>query len=164
MVVDCFQHTMRRDTGFPGISATPEERLSTMERRLRRSQMVTAPLLASAAVGVLAGCHQAPEMQRCVDEQNRVVDQKFCQSLPAAQGQRPGYAGGMGFYPYHFYYGGGGGWYPGTVVYGGSTSSMAGHSYTTSSSAAHSSSGTSRGGFGSSFGGGSSAHGGGAGE
>lgn len=124
----------------------------------KRSQHVSAPLLASAAVTVLAGCHHAPEMQRCVDEQNRVVDQRFCQSLPA-QGS-PGYVGGYGggFYPYHYYYGGGGGWYPGTVVYGGSRTSVSGHSYTTSSGAAHSVSGTSRGGFGSSFGGGSGSH------
>ncbi len=119
----------------------------------KRSLQVSAPLLASAAMAVLAGCHH-PEMQRCVDDQNRVVDQKFCQNLPQQNGLNGSYSGGgLGFYPYHYYYGGGGGWYPGTVVYGGSTTSMSGHSYTTSSSAAHSS--TSRGGFGSSMGGGS---------
>ncbi len=125
----------------------------------KRSLQVSAPLLASAAVAVLSGCHHAPEMQRCVDEQNKVVDQKFCQNLPQQNQMNGSYGGGGGFYPYHYYYGGGGGWYPGTVVYGGSSTPYSGHSYTTSSSAAHSVSGTSRGGFGSSFGGGSSGSG-----
>ena len=125
-----------------------------MKSATKRSVQVSAPLVASAALAVLTGCHH-PEMQRCVDEQNRVVDQRFCANVP----QQGGYnSGGMGLYPYHYYYGGGGGWYPGTVVYGGSNTYVSGHSYTTSSSAAHSTSGTSRGGFGSSMGG-SSAHG-----
>ena len=129
-----------------------------MRSGTKRSVQVSAPLVAAAALAVLTGCHH-PEMQRCVDEQNRVVDQKFCQNLPQQTGINGSYqGGGLGFYPYRYYYGGGGGWYPGTVVYGGSTTSMSGHSYTTSSSAAHSTSGTSRGGFGSSMGGGS-AHG-----
>ena len=112
-----------------------------MRSGTKRSGQVSAPLVAAAALAVLTGCHH-PEMQRCVDEQNRVVDQKFCQNLPQQTGINGSYqGGGLGFYPYHYYYGGGGGWYPGTVVYGGSTTSMSGHSYTTSSSAAHSTSG-----------------------
>ncbi len=119
----------------------------------RRSLQVTAPLVASAAAAIVTGCHY-PEMQRCVDDQNRVVDQRLCANLPQQPGLNGSYSGGnLGFYPYHFYYGGGGGWTPGTVVYGGSSTYVSGHSYTTSSSAAHSS--TSRGGFGSSMGGGS---------
>ena len=70
------------------------------------------------AVAVLAGCHH-PEMQRCVDEQNRVVAQQFCANLPP-QGSYYG-GGGPVFIPYHYYYGGGGGWMPGSVVYGGSS-------------------------------------------
>lgn len=41
---------------------------------MRRSPQVAAPLLASAAAALLTGCHHGPEMQRCVDAQNRVVD------------------------------------------------------------------------------------------
>ena len=127
---------------------------------MKRSVQVSAPLLASAALAVLTGCHP-PEMQRCVDAQNHVVDQKFCANLPPQQGINSGVGpGGMGFYPYRYYYGGGGGWNLGSTVYGGGYTSYSGHSYTTSSSAAHSS--TSRGGFGSSMGGGHSS--GGAGE
>jgi hypothetical protein len=122
----------------------------------KRSVQVSSPLVATAAVAILTGCHQ-PEMQRCVDAQNRVVDQSFCQNLPR---QNSGSVGGPMIFPYHYYYGGGGGWYPGTVVYGGSSTAFSGHSYTMSSSAAHSVSGTSRGGFGSSFGGGSGSFGG----
>ena len=129
---------------------------------MKRSRHVAAPLLAAAALAVMTGCRR-PEMQRCVDEQNHVVPESFCQ----ANGVQPQYVngsgGGIGYFPmYRYYYGGGGGWTPGTSVYGGSYTSLGGHSYTTSSAAAHSessgghiTSGTSRGGFGSTHGGGS---------
>ncbi|MCU1293422.1 MAG: hypothetical protein JWP08_2272 [Bryobacterales bacterium] len=48
---------------------------------MRRSTQVTAPLLAATALSILTGCLK-PEMQRCVDEQNRVVDDKLCTSEP----------------------------------------------------------------------------------
>ena len=126
---------------------------------------VTAPLVASVAAALLTGCHR-PEMQRCVDEHNHIVDQHFCQNLPP---QNAGYGGGFGgpaYIPmYRYYYGGGGGWNLGEPVYGGSYSSLSGHSYTTSSSAAHvissggslsdGAGGTTRGGFGGTHGGGS---------
>ena len=144
---------------------------------MRRSGQVAAPLLAAMALSVTTGCRR-PEMQRCVDEQNRVVAESFCQAngvAPVAGAGQPG-VGGMGYFPrYRYYYGGGGGWNPGTVVTGGGYSSLGGHSYTTSSAAPHAesfgghvgsgSSGTTRGGFGGSEGGGSAgAHGGGGGS
>ncbi len=105
-------------------------------------------------MSLLAGCHQQ-EMQRCVDENNKVVDQSFCQQGQANQ-QRPDGHGGFIFIPmYHYYYGGWGGYAPGTIVGGGSFAPVAGHAYST----------TARGGFGSSFSGGEGGgHGGGAGE
>ncbi len=107
---------------------------------MKRSSQVAAPLLAAAALSLLTGCRR-PEMQRCVDEHNNVVDDSFCQNQPNQLPQsHPGYI------PlYRYYYGGWGGYSTGTVVGGGSYSPLAGHSY---------SSGTTRGGFGSSFGGG----------
>jgi hypothetical protein len=115
---------------------------------MRRSAHVVAPLLASAAVALLTGC-RSQEMQRCVDENNRIVDPSLCKtpSAPRAHG-------------YHFYYGGSGGYVPGSYVRGGSAYPLSGHSYSTTS-------GTSRGGFGSSFGGEGGeggGHGGGSGE
>ena len=59
---------------------------------MRRSPQVLAPLLASTAVALLAGC-RGPEMQRCVDENNHVVDPSFCKNLPPGRTQ-PGYSGG----------------------------------------------------------------------
>ncbi len=123
---------------------------------MKRSERVVAPLLGAAALAVMSGC-RAPEMQRCVDEQNHVVAESFCQ----ANGVAPVTTGPMGYFPhYRYYYGGGGGWTPGTTVFGGSYDSLSGHSYTRSSAAAHSesigghvTSGTSRGGFGSTHGG-----------
>jgi hypothetical protein len=121
-----------------------------MTRALKRSSHVAAPLLASAALAVLAGCR--PEQpKRCVDENNHVVDPSFCQSKPNPN--QPGYQPGIAYWPYHYYYGGNGGFIPGSVVSGGSVTPAPGVSYST----------TTRGGFGSSFGGGdgSGGHGGG---
>jgi hypothetical protein len=138
---------------------------------MRRSAYVFAPLLASAAVALSSGCHQQADPQRCVDEHNQVVDQKFCANLPpgaissGTQSNGGGYFGGGGvFYPhmYRYYYGGGGGWGLGSYVNGGSYTPLAGHSYSTSARGM-SASGTSRGGFGSSFSS-SGGHGGGGGE
>ena len=121
---------------------------------MKRSTQVAAPLLAAAALAMIAGCRQ-PEMQRCVDENNKVVDDSFCHQT--GQQQRPDGHGGFVFIPmpYHYYYGGYGGYGPGSVVGGGSYAPAPGHAYST----------TSRGGFGGSFGGGEGGgHGSGAGE
>ena len=131
---------------------------------MRRSAQVAAPLLAAAALALTTGCRK-PEMQRCVDEQNHVVDDKFCANLPnqqANQPQRPDGHGGFFpiFLPYRFYYGGWGGYGLGSTVGGGSYAPATGRSYATRSGV------TTRGGFGSSFGGEGEGggHGGGAGE
>ncbi len=139
---------------------------------MKRSAHVAAPLLASTALALLSGCHH-PEMQRCVDENNKVVEDKLCANQPAdAQQQRQlqeqqRQHNGVGFIPfiplYHYYYGGSGSRGIGSLVNGGSTAPLSGHSYST---------GTSRGGFGRSFSSGGShsgggeggGHGGGAGE
>lgn len=111
---------------------------------MRRSSEVAAPLVASVAVALLSGCHSGPEMQRCVDAQNRVADAALC---------RAGGGGGGGA-AYHYYYGGRGSYAPGSVATEGGTTPEAGHSYSTTN-------GTARGGFGSSFGGGEGGEGGG---
>jgi hypothetical protein len=115
---------------------------------MKRSAQVAAPLLAAAALALTTGC-QKPEMQRCVDENNKVVDDKFCANLPTQQGvqQRPDGHGGFIpiFLPYRYYYGGWGGYGLGSVVGGGGYSPVAGRSYANRSGI------TIRGGFGSSF-------------
>jgi hypothetical protein len=121
---------------------------------MKRSAQVTAPLLAAAALSLLTGCRK-PEMQRCVDEQNHVVDDKFCANLPNqpdVQQQRPDGHGGFLpiFLPYRYYYGGWGGYGLGSVVGGGGYSPVAGRSYANRSGV------TIRGGFGRFFGGGES--------
>jgi hypothetical protein len=111
-------------------------------------------------MGLLAGCHsQQAEMQRCVDENNKVVDQSFCQQQgQQTTQQQPDGHGGFIFVPvivpYHYYYGGWGGYGVGSMVGGGGYAPVAGRSYST----------TTRGGFGSSFSGSESGHGAGAGE
>jgi hypothetical protein len=107
---------------------------------VKKSTSVAAPLLASAALSMLAGCRQ-PQMKRCVDEHNVVVDDSLCQNQPGQQNNNYYHPGGLGFFRY--YYGGMGGYYPGSIATGGGFAPVSGASYSTS-----------RGGFGSSFGGG----------
>jgi hypothetical protein len=96
---------------------------------------------------MLSGC--GPEMERCVDQQNHVVDPKFCQNLPPAGQSAPAQGNPHIFLPspYRYYYGGGGGYGIGSVVTGGSYVPAPGHSYSLTS-------GTTRGGFGKLFSGG----------
>src|SRR5271154_2855728 len=116
---------------------------------MRRSTQVAAPLVAAAALSMLTGCRK-PEMQRCVDEQNHVVDDKFCANLPNqtdSQQQRPDGHGGFipVIIPYRYYYGGWGGYGIGSVADGGGYTPAFGRTYATRSGI------TTRGGFGSSF-------------
>jgi hypothetical protein len=116
---------------------------------VKRSSSVAAPLLASAALALLSGCKQ-PEMKRCVDEHNTVVDDSLCNAQQ--QAKQPNPTGGFYFSPYRWYYGGWGGYGRGTTVGGGGYVPAIGHSYSSS---------TTRGGFGSSFSGeGEGGHGG----
>lgn len=131
---------------------------------MKRSTQVAAPLLAAAALAITTGC-QKPQMQRCVDENNKVVDDSFCANQPQQPNQQQQPRAGGGFIPfvplYHYYYGGWGGFGLGSVVGGGSYTPDPSRSYVTRSGV------TTRGGFGSSFHGGEGeggGHGGGAGE
>ncbi len=131
---------------------------------MRKSRHVAAPLLAAAALSMTSGCRK-PEMQRCVDESNIVVDDSLCANQPQTNQQNQNLGGGSsGYVPYHpmyhYYYGGWGGFGWGTRAGGGSTLPSEGRSYI--NSAGHTT--TVRGGFGSSMSHGSGEHGGGAGE
>jgi hypothetical protein len=145
---------------------------------MKRSVHVSAPLLAAAALALTTGCRK-PQMQRCVDENNHVVPDSFCQNpthppfrhtgadcydatnhlvasdyCNSPQNVHPTSSGFVYLPMYRYYYGGSGSYGVGSVATGGG--------YTPSSGASYASS-TTRGGFGSSFGGesGSSGHSGG---
>jgi hypothetical protein len=117
---------------------------------MRRSSQVAAPLLAAAALAMSTGCRK-PEMQRCIDEHNVVVDESKCANLPPGQQgiqqqRSDGHGGFIPFIlPYRYYYGGYGGYGLGSAVGGGAFIPNSGRSYATSSGV------TTRGGFGSSF-------------
>jgi hypothetical protein len=107
---------------------------------MKRSSHVAAPLLASAALSMLTACRQ-PQMQRCVDEHNVVVDDSLCNNQPGQQNDNYYHPGGVIFpSPYRWYYGGYGGYGLGSTVGGGGYAPVGGASYSTS---------TTRGGFGS---------------
>jgi hypothetical protein len=116
---------------------------------MKRSAQVAAPLLAATALSLLAGC-QKPQMQRCVDENNKVVDDSLCANLPSQQAnqqRRPDGHGGFlpAYLLYRYYYGGWGGYGLGSVVGGGGYAPVSGRRYANRSGV------TIRGGFGSSF-------------
>ncbi|RSL16658.1 hypothetical protein EDE15_2179 [Edaphobacter aggregans] len=115
---------------------------------MKRSTQVAAPLLAAAALAITTGC-QKPQMQRCVDENNKVVDDSFCANQPQQPNQQQQPRAGGGILPfirlYHYYYGGWGGYGLGSVVGGGSNTPDPSTTYATRSGV------TTRGGFGSSF-------------
>ena len=56
---------------------------------MKRSTQVAAPLVAAAAMAMLSGCHHQ-EMQRCVDENNKVVDPSFHNWMGLALAVREG--------------------------------------------------------------------------
>ena len=98
------------------------EGASSMEGVDRRQFMrLMAASFALGGLG-LAGCRR-PEMQRCVDENNKVVDDSLCanQSQQGVQQQHPDGHGGFVpiILPYHYYYGGWGGYALGSLVGGG---------------------------------------------
>src|SRR5260370_40987785 len=90
---------------------------------MKRSPKVAAPLLAAAALAMMAGCRK-PEMQRCVDENNKVVDDSLCANQPQQGSKQYQNLGGGGYVPYiplyHYYYGGLGGYRLGRESCGGS--------------------------------------------
>jgi len=114
---------------------------------------------------MISGCRK-PEMQRCVDENNVVVDDSLCANQPQTNQQYQSMGGGGGYVPYrpmyHYYYGGFGGFGLGTPASGGSIDPVEGRSYVDSSGRTS----TVRGGFGRtmSSSGDSGGRGGGAGE
>jgi len=112
---------------------------------MKRSAAVLAPLLAATALS-LSGCKPA-EMQRCVDEQNKVVADNLCngQSQQRVEQRSDGHGGFFPFFipMYRSYYGGMGGYGIGDRVTGGGFAPTPGRSYASPS--------VTRGGFGHSF-------------
>jgi hypothetical protein len=108
---------------------------------VKRSAQVAAPLLAAAALTFASGCRK-PEMQRCIDDQNTVVDDDLChaigeQRVLGSRVQPPNY---------RYYYGGTGSTEPGTKVADGSFEPDPTHTYKVANSPV-----TRRGGFGSTY-------------
>jgi len=89
---------------------------------MKRSAQVVAPLLAAAALSLLTGCRR-PQMKRCVDENNKVVDDSFCDNPNQQQNNNALFP-----HTYHLYYGGWGGYGVGSTAGGGSYSPTPGAS------------------------------------
>ena len=119
---------------------------------MKRSSKIQLTLVATAAA-VFTGCSDDRPPRRCVDDHNKVVDEKFCAGQPQQQQQQR--SGGVGFIPllipYHYYYGGARGYVPMGAAMSGGTSTPPARGF----SAAPSSRGM--------FGGAGEAHGGGSG-
>jgi hypothetical protein len=93
----------------------------------RSTVQVVALLLAAAALALMAGCRK-PEMQRCVNPQNIVVDDDLCHSSGEQRvlGQKPAASSS-----FRYYYGGSGSTEAGTLATGGSFMPERDHNYAT---------------------------------
>jgi hypothetical protein len=109
---------------------------------MKRSAQVAAPLLAAAALALATGCRK-PEMQRCIDEQNTVVDDDLCH----ATGEERVLNTRVKPPNYRYYYGGTGTTEPGTKATDGSYEPDPTHTY----KVANASPTTQRGGFGTTY-------------
>jgi hypothetical protein len=104
---------------------------------MRKSAKVTVAFLSSFAATLMNGCDDGGdwvEAKRCVDNNNVVVEDSWCEDTAGNPGHR-----GTGF---HSFYYGGRGYYPGEVASGGGRVPQGGVSYRSASSIP-------RGGFGS---------------
>lgn len=124
-----------------------------------KSKIVGLTLLSSLALGI-AGCDDPKqEVQRCVDQNNVVIDEQQCETADHLKAQ---YANGQVPTPipywwyYHWIFGGNGGYTRGSVIYGGSMRPSIGFTSVRSTVIVNNggrmpsaSSGISRGGFGS---------------
>lgn len=96
---------------------------------MKKSAQIKLAFLSSFATAVLTGCAGDDgdwvEAKRCVDNNNVVVEDRWCED-PSPRGG--GHGGGF----YHYYYGGRG-YYPGDVVSGGGRIPQTGVGYTSPS-------------------------------
>ncbi|RZU41459.1 hypothetical protein [Edaphobacter modestus] len=92
---------------------------------MKRSTVQVVALLLAAALALMAGCRK-PEMQRCVNPQNIVVDDDLCHSSGEQRvlGQRPAASSS-----FRYYYGGSGSTEGGTLATGGSYMPERDHTY-----------------------------------
>lgn len=104
---------------------------------MKKSSSITLGLLAAVAMAVTTGCRRT-EVRDCVDQNNRIVDEKFCKGQQPQQQQSTSHGGG--FVPYYWMYGGSSGGRIGDTVIGGRNTPTPGMRAVT------------RGGFGHSFG------------
>lgn len=96
---------------------------------MKKSAKVTVAFLSSFAAGVFNGCDDGGdwvEAKRCVNNDNLVVEDRWCDDTSGAAGHR-----GSGFYSYYY---GGRGYYPGDMASGGGRVPQGGVSYRSASS------------------------------
>jgi uncharacterized protein YgiB involved in biofilm formation len=109
---------------------------------MKKSSSLTLTLLAAVASLAATSCRRT-EVRDCVDQNRRIVDDRYCQQNNGT-GYGGGYGGG-GYMPYYWLYSGRSGGRIGDMVMGGATTPTAGARAVSGRS-------VSRGGFGHSFG------------
>ena len=91
---------------------------------MKKSARVHLAFLSSFAAAVMTGCGDDGgdwvEAKRCVNPDNVVVEDRWCEDSPSRGGGHGGF--------YHYYYGGRG-YYPGDVVSGGGRIPQSGVGY-----------------------------------
>lgn len=109
---------------------------------MKKSSAISLTLLTAVAALATSSCAKK-EVRDCVDQNNRIVEDRFCDERNGQSQPMSGYPGG--FLPYYWRYGGSSGGHIGDAVIGGGTSPTPGTRAVSGRS-------VSRGGFGSSFG------------
>lgn len=95
---------------------------------MKKSSKVTVTFLSSFAAAMMNGCGDDGdwvEAKRCVDNNNVVVEDRWCEQTSNSGAHGAGY---------HSYYYGGRGYYPGEIVSGGGRVPQGGVSYRSASS------------------------------
>jgi hypothetical protein len=82
---------------------------------MKKSSQITLGLVAATAMAFTSACHKKTQTQTCVDAENRIVADSWCEDAEQKRRTNPG-----GFYPHVWIFGGSSGGRIGDTVFGGS--------------------------------------------
>ena len=82
---------------------------------MKKSSQITLGLVAAAALAFTSGCRRQTQVQNCIDAENHIVADSWCEDAEQKRRSSPGF-----FAPYVWIYGGSSGGRFGDTVFGGS--------------------------------------------
>ena len=82
---------------------------------MKKSSQITLGLVAATAMAFTSACHKKTQTQTCIDAENHIVADSWCEDAEKTRRSNPG-----AFFPYVWIYGGSSGGRIGDTVLGGS--------------------------------------------